>query len=78
MKTQFDLEKLLEDAQDEAELIPYLIKMELTRLGVPVIIDPVNVRDPDLAVTEGSIEYTIDAEKLIMEITYHESTTTAA
>lgn len=72
MKTQFDLQQLLEDSQEEVELIPYFVKMELTRLGVPVIIDPVNIRDPELEVSEGSIEYTIDVEKMVMEITYHE------
>lgn len=71
MKTQFDLQQLLEDSQEEVELIPYFVKMELTRLGVPVIIDPVNIRDPELEVSEGSIEYTIDVEKMVMEITYH-------
>lgn len=72
MNVTIDLNKFLADANDEIDLLPYLIKLELLHKGIPVIIDPTNVRDPDFDVESGDFYYSINAETMIMEITYHE------
>lgn len=72
MKTVIDLNELLIDAEDEIDLLPYFVKLELTRLGVPVNIDPVNIRDPDIIVDVGELSYVINVDTMIMEIAYHD------
>ncbi|AFC22158.1 hypothetical protein [Escherichia phage UPEC03] len=72
MKIKIDLNKILADANDEIDLLPYLVKLELQSLGIPIIIDPTDVRDPDFQITEGRLDYVINAETMIMEITYYE------
>lgn len=72
MKIKIDLNKILADANDEIDLLPYLVKLELQTVGVPVIIDPTNVRDPDFQISSGQLDYTINAETMIMEISYYE------
>lgn len=70
MNTQIDLAKLLVEAEDEIDLLPYFAKLELQRLGVPVIIEPTDIRNPEYEVTTGSLEYKINVDSMIMEIHY--------
>ncbi|MEG1902768.1 MAG: hypothetical protein RR212_00070 [Bacteroidales bacterium] len=72
MKIKIDLNKILADANNEIDLLPYLVKLELQNIGVPVIIDPTDVRDPDFAIESGRLDYVINAETMIMEITYYD------
>lgn len=71
MITQIDLNALLSLANDEVELLPYFVKLELKRLGIPAIIDPTNIRDPDYTVESGVLDYKIDVDTMIMEIVYY-------
>lgn len=71
MITQIDLNTLLSLAENEIDLLPYFVKLELKRLGIPAIIDPMNIRDPDYAVETGSLDYKIDVDTMIMEIVYY-------
>ena len=72
MKIKIDLNKILADADNEIDLLPYLVKLELQNVGVPVIIDPTDVRDPDFSIESGRLDYVINADTMIMEITYYE------
>lgn len=70
MKAIIDLNKILTDIDYEIDLLPYFVKLELQNVGIPVIVDPTDVRNPDFEVEEGVLSYMINAETMIMEITY--------
>lgn len=72
MKIEIDLNKLLSDANDEIDLLPYFVKLELTELGIPIKIDPTNIRDPDFILESGVMDYSINVDSMVMEINYHE------
>lgn len=52
MKAIIDLNKILTDIDYEIDLLPYFVKLELQNVGIPVIIDPTDVRNPDFEVEE--------------------------
>ena len=72
MRLKINLQKLLNEAEFESDLVPYFAKLFLRDLGVPVIIDPRNVKDPDLNVSTGRIshEYVVSDEEFVMVIDY--------
>lgn len=72
MKIEIDLNKLLMEANEEIELLPYFVKLELTRKGIPVNIDPTNVRDPDFTLNSGSMDYIINVETIMNTTQQHE------
>lgn len=72
MKIIINLNDILVEANDEIDLVPYFVKLKLSELGCPVIIDPTNIADPDIDTHTGSIEYTINVDTMIMEIIYHD------
>jgi len=71
MKLEIDLSTLYKEADEEIELLPYFVKLKMKELGLPVIIDPLNIRDPDIVLEDGTAEYQINVDSMIMEITYN-------
>lgn len=72
MKIEIDLNKLLLEANEEIELLPYFVKLELTEKGIPIKIDPTNIRDPDFVIERGFMDYKINVDNMVMEINYYE------
>ncbi|QFR55919.1 hypothetical protein JC221_273 [Yersinia phage JC221] len=71
MKLEIDLNKLYNEADEEIDLLPYFVKLKMNEMGIPVKIDPLNIRDPDIVLENGTAEYQINVDSMIMEITYN-------
>lgn len=63
---------MLEEAEFENDLVPYFAKLFLRDCGVPVIIDPCNIKNPDLEVSKGSIShsYSVSEDEFSLIIDY--------
>lgn len=61
MRMKLNLDGLLEEANSEENAIPYLLKMYLRdKVGIPVIINPLDPYEPSIEVSEGEIKYEFD------------------
>lgn len=52
---RYNIFKILEEVNAEPELIPYWIKLDLLDRKVPIIINPMNVKDYVFDVRSGTI-----------------------
>lgn len=57
---KYDIDKILEEVNNEADLIPYWIKLDLMEKGVPIEIDAMDVGCQYFRVETGSIDYSFN------------------
>lgn len=65
-KIKYSIPALLHDVNGEPALVPYMVKLDLLDRGIPVIVDPLDVADGELAVSEGSIDFNF--KELYLEV----------
>lgn len=54
---EYNLQEILKEINGEPALIPYWIKLDLLDHGVPINIDPLDVKNEYFNVHSGKIEY---------------------
>ncbi|QPI18006.1 hypothetical protein POP12_214 [Pectobacterium phage POP12] len=71
-KITIDINELLDESDGEISLIPYFTKLRLREMGIPVSIDPEDVRNPDFTIEVGRLVPSFDWDTMIMEFYYYE------
>lgn len=64
---KYDLGSLLNEVNNEPELIPYFIKLDLLDGGIPIEIDPTRISDNLFGVTNGTISYSQTDKEIIVK-----------
>lgn len=59
--------KLSKFESTDPRLIPYLVKLDMLENGIPVNINPLNIRDQDISISSGALKLSIDSEFLTYE-----------
>lgn len=72
MISTYRIDDLLADAHGEPDLVPYMLKLRLLEAGIPVIIDPADVRNNEIYVGRGTLSATVNGD--FIEIEYNECT----
>lgn len=49
------IDSLLEEANGEPRLVPYMLKLRMKDAGIPVYIDPKDISDVSVCVTRGRL-----------------------
>lgn len=72
MRLKINISRLLEEAEFETDLVPYFAKLFLRDCGVPVVINPCNIKSPDLEVLTGTIShsYNVSEDEFSLIIDY--------
>ena len=66
---RYNLVKVLREVNGEPELVPYWIKLDLLDRGVPIEVDPLNVRDDHFDVMYGKLSYFTNEGMLVIRWT---------
>lgn len=66
---RYNLVKVLQEVNGEPELVPYWIKLDLLDRGVPIEVDPLNVRDDQFKVVYGKLGYFTNEGMLVLRWT---------
>lgn len=64
---KYNLVKILQEVNGEPDLIPYWIKLDLLDRGVPIEVDPMNVRDDQFGVVYGELTSNINEGILVIK-----------
>lgn len=63
---KYKLGDVLNDVNNEPELIPYWVKLDLLDNGVPIEIEPLRVSDNLFEVRSGNVTYTQTEKEIIV------------
>ncbi|MGL4521365.1 MAG: hypothetical protein ACRCWQ_02270 [Bacilli bacterium] len=64
---KYNLIEILNEINGEEDLIPYWIKLDLLDRGVPIEVDPLEVKNQRFAVRYGEISYIEHDNELVIK-----------